>query len=113
MGTDTARFRALLAAVAVLWMVGCGRLGLASGEDEIMRGQRLFSQHGCNGCHTVGPVGTPIGPDLAGIGARHSKAWFERWLRDPESVSPTAHMPRLDLPSADVPPLAAYLTSLR
>ena len=35
------------------------------------------------------------------------------WLRDPSSLKPTAHMPKLTLSDAEVQALAAYLDSLR
>jgi cytochrome c oxidase subunit 2 len=103
--------RALVAGMALA--IGCGVVDRMRHGDQIARGERLFTTHGCNGCHTVGALGTPIGPDLTGIGRRHSTGYFERWLRDPAAQRPMAHMPRLDLPSDDVPPLAAYLNSLR
>ena len=31
-----------------------------------------------------------MGPDLSGTGQRHSRAWFERWLRDPAGQQPMA-----------------------
>lgn len=105
--------RTLALAVGIALTIGCGATNRLFRGDEVARGQQLFTRHGCNGCHTVGVTGTPIGPDLTGIGPRHSRAWFERWLRDPASQQPMAHMPRLDLPRRDVGPLAAYLASLR
>lgn len=92
---------------------GCGIGARLWRGDQVARGQRLFTIHGCNGCHVVGVLGTPIGPDLTTVGQRHSKAYFERWLRDPASQQPMAHMPRLALPGDDIAPLAAYLASLR
>ena len=76
-------------------------------------GQRVFQNQGCYGCHTVGPTGTPIGPDLSHVGARHDRAYLVSWLRDPASQKPTAHMPKLRLTDAEVQALAAYLSSLR
>lgn len=101
----------LLAGIALV--TGCGPVGRAFSQDDVVRGQQLFTRHGCNGCHTVGVMGTPIGPDLSDIGQRHSRAYLERWLRDPAAQEPRAHMPRLDLPDEDVGPLASYLASLR
>lgn len=52
----------------------------ASLED---RGRELFFADGCYGCHTIGKMGTPIGPDLSHIGTKYSRGYLERWLRDP------------------------------
>ena len=61
------------------------------------RGEQLFVIQGCYGCHQVGKFGTPIGPDLSRVGAKYEARYLEQWLRDPESVRPTAHMPKLEL----------------
>ncbi len=77
------------------------------------RGQRLFVEHGCYGCHTVGAAGTPIAADLSRIGFKYPESYLARWLRDPAAQKPTAHMPRLELSEADIEALAAYLAGLR
>ena len=79
----------------------------------VAEGRRVFQDQGCYGCHTVGPTGTPIGPDLSHIGAKHNRSYLIGWLRDPSSQKPTAHMPKLTLTDAEVQALAAYLASLR
>jgi cytochrome c oxidase subunit 2 len=79
----------------------------------VAEGRRVFQDQGCYGCHTVGKTGTPIGPDLSHIGAKHDRSYLIGWLRDPSSQKPTAHMPKLTLTDAEVQTLAAYLGSLR
>lgn len=79
----------------------------------VAQGRRVFQDQGCYGCHTVGKTGTPIGPDLSHIGAKHNRSYLIGWLRDPSSQKPTAHMPKLTLTDAEVQALAAYLGSLR
>ena len=76
-------------------------------------GKQYFMNSGCYGCHTVGKMGTPIGPDLSRVGAKYSRAYMERWLRDPSSQRPNAHMPVLELGEDQVKALAAFLASLR
>jgi cbb3-type cytochrome oxidase cytochrome c subunit len=61
----------------------------------------------------VGKMGTPIGPDLSRIGSKYSRAYIERWLRDPAAQRPNAHMPALELTEDQVKALAAFLASLR
>jgi cytochrome c553 len=86
----------------------------SSGAQEPAElGKRYFMSTGCYGCHTVGPMGTPIGPDLSHIGTKYSTAYIERWLRDPSAVRPNAHMPKLELSEPQVTALAAFLSSLR
>ena len=78
----------------------------------VARGERVFVEQGCNGCHTVGKAGTPIGPDLSHIGSKYPEAYLQRWLSGPQQQKPTAHMPKIDLSEADLRALATYLASL-
>jgi mono/diheme cytochrome c family protein len=108
-----------LLAVALLSFVasdagpGPGRLDAQSRESVVTEGQRLFTDKGCYGCHTIGVAGTPIAPDLRRAAARYSEAALARWLRDPAAQEPTRHMPNLQLSEAEARALAAYLASLR
>jgi cytochrome c oxidase subunit II len=79
----------------------------------VARGEGVFKDQGCYGCHTVGKTGTPIATDLTRIGAKHDEAYLDRWLRDPAQQKPRQHMPKLKLTEAEVKALAAYLGSLR
>jgi cbb3-type cytochrome oxidase cytochrome c subunit len=102
----------LLAALFLVSVIGTG-IVLAQDAPATARGRQQFFDQGCYGCHIIGKVGTPIGPDLSHIGAHYSSAYLARWLRDPESQRPSAHMPRLELTEEQVAALAAYLSSLR
>jgi cytochrome c oxidase subunit II len=85
----------------------------AQDKAAIAKGQSLFMEHGCHGCHTLGKIGTPIAPDLAKIGAKRDRAYLKTWLRDPASQRPSAHMPKIQMTPGDADALAAYLSSLR
>ena len=101
---------ALAAAVLMLAIVPVGsqdRDGLSK------RGEQLFVSQGCYGCHQIAKFGTPIGPDLSRVGAKYPASYLTGWVRDPESVRPSAHMPKLELSPEDVRALAAYLASLK
>ena len=73
-------------------LIACAVVGLALGtstaaaQDKaaIARGEKLFMEQGCYGCHTLGKVGTPIAPDLSQIGAKRDHAYLRTWLRDPD-----------------------------
>jgi cytochrome c oxidase subunit 2 len=90
-------------------------LGVLAQEARMpgSRGERLFFSEGCYGCHTIGKVGTPIGPDLTLVGLRHSERGIARWLADPEAERPGAHMPLLELTPEEIAALAAFLAQLR
>jgi cbb3-type cytochrome oxidase cytochrome c subunit len=101
------------------------RLGLAVGlataacslpwssRRHVVDGETLFVRHGCNGCHTIGVTGTPIGPPLDRVGREHDAAYFVRWLHDPTAQKPKAHMPPIAMPEDEARALASYLASLR
>jgi mono/diheme cytochrome c family protein len=101
---------ALAAAALLLAIVPAGS---QDGAELQKRGAQMFVSQGCYGCHQIGKLGTPIGPDLSRVGAKYSASYLSDWVRDPESVRPTAHMPKLALSPDDVRALAAYLASLR
>lgn len=94
-------------------------LGLAVAVPAFAQGSRVeeggkwFLDNGCHGCHTVGKLGTPIGPDLSHVGSKYGLSYLERWLRDPSVQRPSAHMPTLELSEVQVRAVAAYLSSLR
>lgn len=79
----------------------------------VSRGRQLFTDRGCLGCHTVGAVGTPIAPDLAGAVTRYREPDLARWLQDPSAQRPTRHMPDIGLSADEARAVAAYLASLR
>jgi mono/diheme cytochrome c family protein len=85
----------------------------APAETPAAQGRRLYTEHGCYGCHTTGVTGTPIAPDLSRAGLRYSEAELARLLRDPAIHKPGAHMPKLGLTEAETRALAAYLATLR
>ena len=88
---------------------------MAQAQDRalVAAGTRLFTEQGCYGCHRIGAFGTPIGPDLSRVGAKYSEPDLIRWLSDPASQKPNAHMPKLELTAAEVTALAAFLATQR
>jgi cytochrome c oxidase subunit 2 len=107
------RRRVLAVAVGALVAAAAG-LALGQGSPvRVEQGGKWFMDNGCYGCHMVGKLGTPIGPDLSHVGAKHSRDYLERWLSDPQSQRPNAHMPKLELSEEQARAVAAYLSSLR
>ena len=83
-----------------------------STDDRVIRGQRVFMEQGCYGCHTVKNLGTAIGPDLSHVGAKYPEPYLKNWLSDPAQQRPAAHMPKLELTDPQVAALAAFLATL-
>ena len=87
----------------------------------VPNGQRLF-QSKCSSCHTLGE-GDRVGPDLAGITGRRTRAWVTRYIAEPDALlaagDPIAtelfkryrevRMPNLRLGSSDVADLVSFL----
>ena len=100
-------------AVAIVLLVAATT---APAQDAalVQRGAQLFTEQGCYGCHTVGKFGTQgIAPDLSRVGAKHDVAYLTKWLQDPASQKPTAHMPKIGVSADEAKALAAYLGSLK
>jgi mono/diheme cytochrome c family protein len=87
--------------------------GAGPQEDTAAEGKRLFTEHGCYGCHTLEKFGTPIAADLSHIGSKYSLGDLMRWLHDPSAQKPTAHMPKIALSDIEANALAAYLAGRR
>ena len=110
--------RLAIAGTVLVWLLALGlgpgeQLAAQSREALVTQGRQLFTDKGCYGCHTVGPAGTPIGPDLRRTASRYSEADLARWLRDPAAQEPTRHMPNLQLSEPEASALAAFIVSLR
>ena len=84
------------------------------------RGEAMFIQYGCGSCHGLKHVrkatGT-VGPPLDGIAIRTIIAGkldnrpenLERWIRDPQHVTPGTAMPDLRVGQRDARDIAAFL----
>jgi protein SCO1/2 len=115
---------------AGLLVLGAGRLAAQDGSassclepDAAMakRGQSLFTNRGCVGCHSIGG-GKRSGPDLAGILQLRDHAWLRRWLKNPTEMFETdslakallaqynnTRMPNLRLKDDEVEALLHYI----
>lgn len=88
-------------------------------------GRDLFFREGCGACHSLRgteAVGA-VGPDLTHLGGRSSLAAgilpmtseaLARWIADPASIKPEAHMPAYShLSDAELASLAGWLEQLQ
>jgi protein SCO1/2 len=71
---------------ALLFSAGAAN---AQGADaQVKRGQTLWQNRGCAGCHSIGKA-KGIAPDLAGVTQRRSREWLVSWLKDTEGMLQT------------------------
>jgi cytochrome c2 len=84
------------------------------------RGEAMFIQYGCGSCHLLQHVRKAsgrVGPPLDGIAARamiagklaNSPENLQRWIREPQAVSPGTAMPDLNVGKRDTRDIAAFL----
>ncbi len=76
------------------------------------RGQQLYAQLGCVGCHQIDTHGGYVGPDLSNSGTRLKPGWVAAWLKSPARYKPGTLQPDYGLSDADVRALTAYISSL-
>jgi mono/diheme cytochrome c family protein len=80
---------------------------------HLERGEALFVERGCAGCHTFGGrhagPGVAMAPDLAHTRKRMHPDRIVAWIRNPQAVSPAATMPALGLTEDEAIALRDYL----
>ena len=92
---------------------------IATGGD-VRRGEAMFIQYGCGGCHALKNVRTAtgmVGPPLDGVALRviigghlaNNPQNMERWIRDPQHVAPGTAMPDLQVGEGDARDITAFL----
>jgi putative heme-binding domain-containing protein len=73
----------------VAYVRALGRATSVQAPGDRANGERLFwSKGNCGHCHTVGPRGGRMGPDLTEIGTRRGPAHLRTSLLDPEAEVP-------------------------
>lgn len=111
-------------AIAIAWKIHASdlrwsRAAAASGGDPV-RGEAMFIQYGCGSCHQLDSVrkaGGKVGPPLDGLAERamiagklaNSPDNLERWIRDPQEVTPGTDMPDLHVGERDARDITAFL----
>jgi mono/diheme cytochrome c family protein len=92
----------------------CGQCHQAEeipGAPELARGQRVFEDTGCRGCHKLGGVGGNVGPELDKVGARRSAAWLKQHFAAPAAVTPGSAMPPQKFAEADLEAITLFMLS--
>jgi mono/diheme cytochrome c family protein len=106
----------------------CHRNTLAE-TPRLNRGRQLLEEFHCVGCHRLQGVERPamLGPDLTNIGAKVSREWLYKWLKEPRTIVDASgnvtvngyeseeepRMPKFRLSEGELRALSSYLSSLR
>lgn len=91
-------------------IVAFSSFAIASSRSQRAHGADVFSESGCQHCHSIGNVGGHKGPDLSGVGRRKSKAALRQQIVYGSKVMPAFGD---DLEPNDLKDLIAYLHSCR
>lgn len=81
-------------------------------------GRRLFLENGCMACHAIGEAGGFLAPRLDGIGARHSRAYIEAHITNPQAHKTgkgragKSKMPQFEFQPNEVKEIADFLLTL-
>ncbi|MDB5895131.1 MAG: cytochrome c oxidase, subunit [Rhodoferax sp.] len=106
------------------WQAAQQATAAAPASAEAQRGQKLFMQANCAQCHTVrgtAAAGT-LGPDLTHLASRpmiaagtatNDRTNLLRWVRNPQSLKPSATMPPAPFGDDDVALVVSYLEGLK
>jgi cytochrome c oxidase subunit 2 len=89
-------------------------------DPTLRRGQQLFTEKGCVGCHSLNPPAIPglVGPNLHHIGSRsyiaagtlkNTDENLAKWLHNPQDWKLGVLMPNLLLKDDEVAALVAFL----
>jgi cytochrome c2 len=89
----------------------------APAKGDAARGQQLFENVGCQGCHISEPGAErhvmdgwrQHGPNLIGLSEKVTPGWLASWLKNPKSYNPETRMPNLRLSDEEIADLVAYL----
>jgi mono/diheme cytochrome c family protein len=92
----------------------CGQCHQATdipGAPELTRGQQVFEDTGCRGCHKLGGVGGVLGPELDKVGARRSPEWLRKHFLTPGAVTPGSAMPPQTFSPQDLEAITLFMLS--
>ncbi len=92
-------------------------------SGNAQRGEQLFYEVGCAGCHLVDPdakredyldsLYSLHGPNLAGVGSKTDAGWMYAWIKNPKQYREDTSMPNLRLTDREAADIVAFLGDQR
>lgn len=82
-------------------------------QEQVILGEEIFAEVGCNSCHKVNGEGGALGPDLSKAGFMLQTQFIFRWILNPQSFKPKTRMPNLDLNEEDALAISLYVSMLK
>ena len=78
---------------------------------ELARGQQVFEEGGCRGCHKLRGAGGNLGPELDKVGARRSPDWLKQHFVTPGAVTPGSAMPPQKFSETNLEAIVLFMLS--
>ena len=85
----------------------------APANPLIAQGKKVFDSHACSACHGEGGVGTPMAPQLTGIGGKFTPQQLQDLFQHPTAKMDAGGMPHFQFTPEEMKALIAYLDSLK
>jgi cytochrome c oxidase subunit II len=93
-------------------------------DPAVAQGRQVFESQSCSSCHVIRGTSAngKFGPDLTHFASRdtlasgaadNTVANLKLWIQDPDYVKPGSLMPAMQLSSAQIDQIAAYLETLK
>lgn len=79
---------------------------------EEVAGIGYFRKENCQACHPTAAAAGGIGPNLAGVGLRHTSSWMIDHFKHPQQLVPGSSMPPILLPDDQLHALTAFIEKL-
>jgi cbb3-type cytochrome oxidase cytochrome c subunit len=89
----------------------CHQVADNPAAPELARGEQVFEESGCRGCHKLGGVGGILGPELDKVGARRSADWLKKHFLTPAAVTPGSGMPPQKLSELNLEAITLFMLS--
>ena len=84
-------------------------------DKKISKGQEVYEQNGCNGCHSIDSDAVLVGPSLMGIADKHDMAYLRDSIKTPNKVVPEGFtagiMPAFNLSDEDMSALLKFFNN--
>lgn len=96
--------------ISTLFAAACGK---SSPPGPHAAGKAYFTQAGCASCHKIGGEGSAVGPDLTLTGFRHSAAWLDLFIKDPQAWKKDTLMPNKRISDEARKAIVDYLAQLK
>jgi len=99
------------------WFESSSKVGPGEVEVAKSKGQELYDENGCAGCHSIDTDSILVGPSLKGIGAKYDAAYLKDAITNPDKDVPEGFypgvMPPFALPEADVAEIIKYMNTAK